>query len=190
MFCQHVDVGISGSGPTCTHRHGCASYHPHGSHAIVAGSRYRDGGGVEGCGGDAVRLHHGGVMDHMWLSRIHWLSVVRSLPGGTRDSWVRVNMSEIHQVLFNGSLRGRFSNSVDTQQQETEDTQLTNITSWQLPSSFLLMLFSDNFTIKDKMLTCQMSQTEPLLIKSVVSLVCPTRRGITESKPTINVFKL
>lgn len=66
---------------TCAHGHGCPSYHPHGSHAVVARSRYRDRGRVEGCGGDAVRLHHGGVMDHMWLSGKHWLGVVRSLSG-------------------------------------------------------------------------------------------------------------
>lgn len=66
---------------TCAHGHGCPSYHPHGSHAVVARSRYRNRGRVEGCGGDAVRLHHGGVMDHMRLSGKHWLGVVRSLSG-------------------------------------------------------------------------------------------------------------
>lgn len=87
--CQHVRsenwnkqrFGGRGSGLTCAHGHGCPSYHPHGSHAVVARSRYWDGGRVEGCGGDAVRLHHGGVMDHMWLSRIHWLGIIRSLSG-------------------------------------------------------------------------------------------------------------
>ena len=76
---------VRDSGRTCAHGHGCPGYHPHGSHSVVAWSRYRDWGGVQGCGGDAVRLHHGGVMDHMWLSRIHWLGVVRSLSGGTQE---------------------------------------------------------------------------------------------------------
>lgn len=88
------NLGVLGrcqQGP-CAHGHSCPSYHPHGSHAVVARSRYGDGGRVEGCGGDAVRLHHGGVMDHMWLSRIHWLGVVRSLSGRTQE---RVNVDFI-----------------------------------------------------------------------------------------------
>lgn len=71
---------------TCTHRHGRSGHHPHGSHAVVAGGGDGDRGRVEGRGGDAVRLHHGGVMDHMGLSRIHWWSVVRSLLGSTQDT--------------------------------------------------------------------------------------------------------
>lgn len=107
---------VSGSDPTCAHGHGCPGYHPHGSHAVVARSRYRDGGRVEGCRGDAVRLHHGGVMDHMWLSRIHWLGVIRSLLiWKDREGWWglgrvffvnKVNHKTWIFILFNGSLRG------------------------------------------------------------------------------------
>lgn len=72
-------VEFSQSPPTCAHCHGCPGYHPHGRNAAVARGRYGDRCGVEGCGGDAVGLHHGGVMDHMWLSRIDRLGVISSL---------------------------------------------------------------------------------------------------------------
>lgn len=75
-----VKCGLTASG-TCAHGHGCPGYHPHGGHAVVARCGDGDGGGVEGCGGDAVWLHHGGVMDHMRLSCVHWLGVIRSLAG-------------------------------------------------------------------------------------------------------------
>ena len=89
-------IGVLCYGPTCAHSHGCPSYHPHGSHAVVARSRYRDRCRVEGCGGDAVGLHHSGVMDHMWLSSIHWLGIVRSLSGSTRE---RVSEAEGVRVI-------------------------------------------------------------------------------------------
>lgn len=75
-LCTHTPENI---GSTCAHGHGCPGYHPHGRHAVVARGRNRDWGRVEGCGGDAVGLHHSGVMDHMWLGRVHWLGVVCSL---------------------------------------------------------------------------------------------------------------
>lgn len=78
-YLELVLVKVSDSTPTCTHCHGCPGYHPHGRNAVVARGRYGDGCGVEGCGGDAVGLHHSGVMDHMWLSRIDRLSVISSL---------------------------------------------------------------------------------------------------------------
>lgn len=78
-YLELVLVKVSDSTPTCTHCHGCPGYHPHGRNAVVARGRNGDGCGVEGCGGDAVGLHHSGVMDHMWLSRIDRLSVISSL---------------------------------------------------------------------------------------------------------------
>lgn len=81
---KKVFTKVRGSAPTCTHRHGCPSNHPHGRNAVAARGRYGDRGRVESCRGDAVWLHNCGVMDHMWLSRIHWLSVVRSLSGRTK----------------------------------------------------------------------------------------------------------
>lgn len=71
------------STPTCTHCHGCPGDHPHGRNAVVARGGDGDGCGVEGCGGDAVGLHHSGVMDHMRLSRIDGLGVVSSLENNT-----------------------------------------------------------------------------------------------------------
>lgn len=70
---------VGESTPTCAHCHGCPGDHPHGRNAVVARGGDGDGCWVEGCRGDAVGLHHGGVMDHMWLSRIDRLSVISSL---------------------------------------------------------------------------------------------------------------
>lgn len=82
---------------TCAHGHGCTSYHPHGSHAVVARSRYRNGGRVEGCGGNAVGLHHSSVMDHMWLS-IHWLGIVRSLTERTQERFGEAEHIKLNSV--------------------------------------------------------------------------------------------
>lgn len=79
-------VELRRSTPTCTHCHGRPGDHPHGGNAVVAGGGDGDGCGVEGRGGDAVGLHHRGVMDHMGLSRVHGLGVVSSLETNTHVS--------------------------------------------------------------------------------------------------------
>lgn len=78
-------VELHRSIPTCTHCHGRPGDHPHGGNAVVAGGGDGDGCGVEGCGGDAVGLHHRGVMDHMGLSRVDGLGVVSSLETNTHQ---------------------------------------------------------------------------------------------------------
>lgn len=72
-----VQAPEHGKGPllTCWHCHGGASDHAHG-HAVGAGRGHR--GWVDGRG-DAVGLHHRGVVDDVGLGRIHGLGVISSL---------------------------------------------------------------------------------------------------------------
>ena len=77
---------------TCGHGHGGAANHAHWQGTGAGGGRGRWGGGsggdlrgVEG-GGEAVGLHHRGVVDDVGLGRrVDRLRVVRPLLGFGRD---------------------------------------------------------------------------------------------------------
>lgn len=97
MTVTEVSEGQGWMGPTCAHGHGGASHHPHGSHAVVAGGGDWDRGGVEGRGGDAVGLHHRGVMDHVRLSRIHWRGVIGSLRRSNGGDFKSLHKFEYHK---------------------------------------------------------------------------------------------
>lgn len=85
--------------PTCTHCHGRPGDHPHGGDAVVAGGGDGDGCWVEGRGGDAVGLHHRGVVDHMGLSRVDGLGVVSSLETSTHNQLSPVQDVQLWSLL-------------------------------------------------------------------------------------------